>query len=90
MKALVIIALHGSTLVGSLRTPNVISVHLEALVVLHMAVIMQVRSLFKHLVEGSVHCVPCNILGITSVAAPLDFKAWVVGHCEVLIADDIA
>ena len=90
MKALVIIALHGSTLVGSLRTPEVISVHLRALVVLHMAVSMQVRSLFRHLVEGSVHCVPWSILGITSVATPLAFKACVVGHCEVRIADEIA
>ena len=88
--ALVIMALHGSTLVGSLSTPKVISVHLCALVVLHIAVRIQVRNLFMHFVDGSVHCVPCSILGITKVATPLAFKAWVVGHCEVLIAEAMA
>ena len=49
---------HGSTLVGSLRIANTVSVHLIARVVLHIAVNIQDLSLLILLVDGSVHWVP--------------------------------
>ena len=74
-KALVMVAAQGSTLVGSLSIPKTISVHRIALVVLHIPVNIHDLSRFMLLVDGIVHCVPCNMRGMTSVATPLAFSA---------------
>ena len=70
IRFLAIIAPHGSTFVGSVRTARTISVHLSALVVLRIEVKIHERSLLMDFVEGKVHCVPCNIAGMTRVAIP--------------------
>ena len=70
-KALVIMARQGSRLVGSVSMANKVSVHRVALAVLHIAVNIEDLISSMLLVDGIVHCVPCNILGTTSVAMPL-------------------
>ena len=80
------IAARGSLLDGSLIIANTISLHLMVRVVLQMDVNMFDRSLAKLFVDGIVHCVPFNNLGITKVATPLLFSACEAGHLVVLTA----
>ena len=89
MNTLAMVAPQGSILVGSLSMSNTTSVQRMALVVLQIAVKMHDLSLLMLLFDGRLHCVPCNIRGITKVATPFAFNACDAGHLVVRTAEAI-